>query len=147
MGYRWIFGVAVVSAVAASTLIGGAAGASAVEVSPGVFCDRAGCHNDNDDTYRVDAEVVCSGMGGTARGTAWVTPHGDARINDGCPLVSGPGHWETPPPEVQPDGTWNQPPMRFVPDPPEPTYPTSYRYLGAEVDNNPPPPPTGSFGR
>ncbi len=147
MRHRWILGCAVASGVAAGTLLGAAPHAvAAVEVTPGINCERAGCHNDNDDMYRVDAEVLCSEGGGLVHGTAWVPAHGDATIGAACPLISGPGHWETPPAQLGPDGKFESQPPVFRPDFPQPTTPVSYRYLGAVVDNNPPPPPTGSFG-
>ncbi|RMI28556.1 hypothetical protein [Nocardia stercoris] len=134
------------SALAATAVGVLAPRAAALEIAPGLTCEKdLNCRNDTEDTYRVTSRAECTdgAIGYTI--DSWIGPHSAGRVNAECPGISRPG---TMRPQTtigangQPHmtmrwndfGDWEQ------------TYVVGIEYLGAEVDNNPRQPDSGSTG-
>lgn len=121
--------------------------AAARALAPGVTCEKRTCHNDTDDTYRVDLVMTCTLPGGKVRATVYARPHTTTRVRDYCPTVTKPGELQQQPPTMNPDGTWDNHPPTVGPPRVEFTFPVRVDYRSAVVDNTPPPPaPSGSTG-
>ncbi|WP_330180284.1 hypothetical protein OHB26_28215 [Nocardia sp. NBC_01503] len=134
------FGMIGLAAAAGAVL---APSAAAQDLAEGVGCAGFTCHNDTDDTYRVEATVLCSN-GVRIPITRYLAPHGrEIPVSALCPMITEPGHWVQQPPVMDSDGWKTQPPT-FEPGPTRPNPVVSVDYQSAVVDNDPQPAPSGS---
>ncbi|MFB8008022.1 hypothetical protein [Nocardia sp. NPDC056000] len=147
---RFAVGLGVTGILFAVAIGSGAPQAAADELAPGVSCNGYSCVNDTDDTYRIESDVECSAWTVMSRRTihikTYVAPHTTAKVVASCPMYQEPATSQSVPPTRRPDGTLQHHLPETVPGKFIPTYPQAIRYRSAQVDNNPPPPPTGSFG-
>lgn len=119
--------------------------AVALEIAPGLSCENdLTCRNDTEDTYRVTSRAECTGVAIGYTTDSWIGPHSTARVNAQCPTTSRLGTMR-PQTTIGPNG---QPDMTMMNDfgDWEQTYVVGIKYLGAEVDNNPQRPSSGSTG-
>ncbi|WP_157556634.1 hypothetical protein [Nocardia acidivorans] len=127
--------------LAAGAVLAPAAGAQ--DLAEGVGCAGFTCHNDTDDTYRVEATVVCSD-GMRMPITRYLAPRDrQIPVSALCPMITEPGRWVQPPPVMDSDG-WKTRPPTFEPGPTRPNPVVSVDYQRAVVDNDPHPAATGS---
>lgn len=140
MRHRLTFGLGIAGMLAAAVL---APQASAQELATGVGCDEFACHNDTDDTYRVESTVQCF-SGKQMPLTTYLSPHvRNIPVSASCPTITDPPTWEQQPPTMQPDGSWQSQPPQSKPGQVHMDSVASIHHLRAVVDNDPRP-STGS---
>lgn len=146
---RFVIGLGIAALFAGAVGVA-APQAFAQELAPGVSCEEYTCRNDTDDTYRVESTVACDGPGvmtDLQRAITYVPPRATVKVSTNCFPQRGPGSWEREPGKLQPDGTRDRGRRVWKQGDLIPTHPVGITHRSAEVDNNPPPPATGSFGR